>query len=200
MHSDHYRCLALDIGRSTGWALLDDDRVVDSGTEVFPYNSDDGHSGEGRRFVKFYNWLHDMITNYHVEEVVYERVTGFQKSMAAAGLYYGFEAFLKSATQNLRLVPIQTGQLKREFTGHGAAKKEAMCARAIELGWTNGVLHTDQNNDEADAIALLFVHMERRKRYITIATREEREQWLNRLSNNGTCPTSAPVSETPETL
>ena len=143
--------------------------------------SEDGTAGEGRRFLNFYNWLATKLTDYDIDEVVYERVTGWQKSTSASALYYGFEAQLKVVTQNLRLIPIQTGQLKREFTGHGAAKKEAMCARAIELGWEGGCLGTDLNNDEADAIALLFVHMNRRRRSISIATGQERKMWLEGL-------------------
>lgn len=179
--------LALDLGATTGWAVAGNGVIMASGSRYFPYNSDDGHAGEGRRFADFHNWLRDKIVDFQVDEIVYEYVAGWQSSNAAKALYYGLRAQMCIVGQHVSPIPIKTNELKLAFTGSGNASKEAMCAKCMQLGWENGVPGEDKNHDEADAVALMFTHRKWRQRECRFATDEEKIEWLHSTPRpNGT--------------
>jgi len=59
------------------------------------------------------------------------------------------------------MTAIHVNTVKKEFTGNGHAKKEEICRVAHRLGWTHGHPDTDTDHDEADALAIIWVHLTR---------------------------------------
>lgn len=141
--------LALDLGTTTGWALLGADGVVTSGTASFRPSR---YDGGGMRYLRFRSWLEQLlryagrIDAVHFEEV--RRHVGID----AAHLYGGFLATL-SAWCEQQAVPYQgvpVGTIKRFITGKGNAGKEEVIAEVKARGFA------PSDDNEADAIAILL--------------------------------------------
>lgn len=181
--ADSHYVLALDLASSTGWALMEDGEIVHSGTVDLNISASYGRPGD--RLIRFHNFLSTIeggpFENVSfaslVNEVVYEDVkTGFHKSQKANKLYFNLQGILEMFIAGLRIpeYKIHAGTIKKEFTGHGHAEKEDIGRQAEKLGWKNGIWQKAKkkdkrtgreveymklvNDDEADAIALLFVH------------------------------------------
>jgi Holliday junction resolvasome RuvABC endonuclease subunit len=145
--------LALDLGTTTGWALLSSDGVVTSGTASFRPSR---YDGGGMRYLRFRSWLEQLrtyagrIDAIHFEEV--RRHVGVD----AAHLYGGFLATLTTWCEH-ETIPYQgvpVGTIKRFITGKGNADKSAV----IEAVKARGFNPADDN--EADAIAILLWAMQ----------------------------------------
>lgn len=142
--------LSLDLGTTFGWALGKNGVIIASGSVLLA--DKDGHSAQP--FLRFEQWLFNF---KNVDCILYEKVSGF-KGFQAAINYGGYVAILKRfclihgiTTQNMK-----PNELKKMFTGNGNAKKELMCDVARKLGWQKGMPGTRIDNDEADAVALLW--------------------------------------------
>lgn len=168
--------LSLDLGTNLGWCFSEDGKVVASGVYVLKNNS------LGERWTDFHNWLSDFVG---VTEIVYEEVpiSGVGKikdkdgkkvprGMAQARVYFGLmamlEIFVRTSSPKPHITPYHLGTLKKVFTGHGNATKADMCKKCHQLGWKGGRVGTDNQNDEADAIALQFVHAWSNQRKMSI--------------------------------
>jgi Holliday junction resolvasome RuvABC endonuclease subunit len=145
--------LALDLGTTTGWALLSPDGIVTSGTASFKPSR---YDGGGMRYLRFKSWLEQLrdyagrIDAIHFEEV--RRHVGVD----AAHLYGGFLATLTTWCEH-ETIPYQgvpVGTIKRFITGKGNADKSAV----IEAVKARGFNPADDN--EADAIAILLWAMQ----------------------------------------
>jgi Holliday junction resolvasome RuvABC endonuclease subunit len=145
------KILSLDLGRNTGWALGNKFALL-SGTQRF---ENDRFSGGGMLYVRFERWLDDLYGTGNFGEVVFEEVRA-HKGTNAAHLYGGFMAMLTRwcEQQGLPYQGIPVGTIKRFATGKGNANKEAVIAAVRKLGFE------PQDDNEADAIALLFCHAE----------------------------------------
>ena len=140
--------LALDLGTTTGWALLSSDGHINSGSESFRPQR---FEGGGMRFLRFKRWLTEIkqscggIDALHFEEV------RRHVSTDAAHAYGGFLATLTAWCEHHQIpyqgVPV--GTIKKHATGKGNANKDEMIASARARGF----LPADDN--EADALALL---------------------------------------------
>lgn len=149
--------LALDLGSTFGFALAKNGVIMSSG-EVTLSNHKDTHPGH--RWLRFREWLYNYRT---VNEILFEDVPGFKSGDAAknfGALKSQLDVFC--LTEGIRMGALTPGQIKGDFTGNGNAKKEVMCEVAMNLGWQNGVRGTRDNNNECDAIALLWVVYSRR--------------------------------------
>ena len=151
-----YTILSLDLGSNVGWCFIKAGLITQSG--VLDLRCKESHPGY--RFLKFQN----MISPFrHVSEIFYEDVPRFE-SAGAARVYCGLLSILQvfCLMNKIRLTNIKAGSVKKEFAGHGHAKKPDMCRTAHRLGWRHGHPETDIDHDEADAIAAAWVLMQRR--------------------------------------
>lgn len=165
---EHYNALALDLGTSTGWAILCDDVIEATGQEYFPMDRDMGRKAAGNRLRNFLEFIK---TFHYVDEIFYEHNHRIQAGEKAVRVYYGMLGILEmvTAAADVNLIAIHTTTLKKGFTGNGRAQKEEIGRKCVELGWKNAVYRGNEvaNHDEADAIALLFHVMWSRERHIS---------------------------------
>lgn len=140
--------LALDLGTTTGWALMARDGSITSGTESFkPHRFEGG----GMRFLRFKRWLTEIKqTSDGIDAVYFEEVRR-HLGVDAAHAYGGFMAHLTAWCEHHQIpyqgVPV--GTIKKHATGKGNASKDEMIAAAKVRG------HSPADDNEADALALL---------------------------------------------
>ncbi len=140
--------LALDLGTTTGWALMTRDGSITSGTESFkPHRFEGG----GMRFLRFKRWLTEIKqTSDGIDAVYFEEVRR-HLGVDAAHAYGGFMAHLTAWCEHHQIpyqgVPV--GTIKKHATGKGNASKDEMIAAAKVRG------HSPADDNEADALALL---------------------------------------------
>ena len=144
--------LALDLGRTTGWALLTPQRSIHSGFETFKPSR---FESSGMALLRFRSWLN---TVHHqaggLGICVFEEVRR-HRGTTAAHTYGEFLGQLKAwADEENTKVPylgIPVGTIKKFATGKGNANKQMMIKAVREKFGHSNV--TDDN--EADALALL---------------------------------------------
>jgi len=140
--------LALDIGTHTGWAFYPTAGMIISGV----WDLSPGRGDEALRYQRLKNALDEFWFLHNGEnfEVIYEQVHR-HAGTTAAHVYGGLLAFLKvwCLEHNVRLRAVGVGQIKKFWTGNGAATKEAMVAEARARGFD------PVDDNEADALALL---------------------------------------------
>lgn len=148
--------LALDLATELGFALLRADGRIESGSVRFQPKAKEG---EGARWVHFRRWLVDVkAANGDLSRITYELVVGgVPGQVYAAQIYGGFVAILQAFCEHYQIAydGVHVGTIKKRWTGNGAAKKPEMIARCKELGFNV------ENHNEADAIALLHVALDR---------------------------------------
>ena len=139
--------LALDLGTTTGWAMLCDGTIT-SGSQSFKPQR---FEGGGMRFLKFKRWLADTKACTDGLDAVYFEEVRRHAGVDAAHAYGGFMAHLTAWCEHHEIpyqgVPV--GTIKKSWCGHGNASKSLMIARARFLG------HNPEDDNEADALALL---------------------------------------------
>jgi Holliday junction resolvasome RuvABC endonuclease subunit len=147
--------LALDLATQLGFALLRADGRIESGSEGFQVGAKER---PGVRWVRFRTWLLEMKRCQDFTDVAYEQVIGqMPGQVRASQVYGGFEATLQSFCEHhaISYRGLGVSKVKQAWTGKGNADKALMIARCRELGF-NPV-----DDNEADAIALLHVHLGR---------------------------------------
>ncbi|GAB4210305.1 MAG: hypothetical protein Fur0019_18040 [Tibeticola sp.] len=150
----HTTILALDLGTTTGWALRDRTGRITSGSQSFKPRR---FEGGGMRFLRFKRWLTELKQCADgIDCVVFEEVRR-HASTDAAHVYGGFLATLTAWCEhhNIPYQGVPVGTIKKHATGHGNARKDAMLAAARVRG------HTPADDNEADALALLYWAIER---------------------------------------
>ncbi len=143
--------LALDLGTLTGWALRSADGSITSGTESFKPGR---FEGGGMRYLRFKRWLNEFLPEA-VSAVYFEEVRR-HLGVDAAHAYGGFLATLTAWCEQNR-IPYQgigVGTIKKSATGRGNAGKQDMIKAMRKLG------HLPDDDNEADALALLYFAME----------------------------------------
>ena len=140
--------LALDLGTRTGWALVDRNGNITSGTVEF---RQDRWQGGGMRFLRFRAWLdevHRLAGGF--DRLIYEQVRR-HAGTDASHLYGGWLAILEvwCEQKSIAYQGVPVGTIKRHATGKGNAPKEAMIAAARARGFSPA------DDNEADAIAIL---------------------------------------------
>ena len=139
--------LALDLGTTTGWAMLCDGTITSGSQSFRPQRFEGG----GMRFLKFKRFLSDTKACTDGLDAVYFEEVRRHAGVDAAHAYGGFMAHLTAWCEHHELpyqgVPV--GTIKKSWCGHGNASKSLMIARARFLG------HNPEDDNEADALALL---------------------------------------------
>ncbi len=140
--------LVLDLGTTTGWALLGRDGSITSGSESFKPQR---FEGGGMRYLRFKRWLTEVKQAAGDIDAVYFEEVRRHVGVDAAHAYGGFMAHLTAWCEHHHIpyqgVPV--GTIKKHATGKGNASKDEMIA-AMQA---NGHPVTDDN--EADALAIL---------------------------------------------
>ncbi len=141
--------LAIDIGTTTGWARTDRNGAVHSSSEKFQPGR---MEKPGHRWLKFRAFLNEQRVQAggDIGAVYYEDVKQHAGTLAAH-VYGGFLACLEMwcASNNVRLVPVGVGVVKKHWTGKGNADKLVMVETARAKGFR------PKDNNEADALAIL---------------------------------------------
>ena len=153
----NHTILSLDLGSTTGWAFYSGGVIRKSGVVSLKRDANDK---PGTRFLKFYNWLNKFST---IKEIVYEDVPRFE-SGASAKVYCGLLALVQMhcLAHGIRMTCIKAKTVKKEFSGNGNADKGLICKVAHKLGWCGGKSNTQDGHDEADAVAIMWVTLNRR--------------------------------------
>ena len=139
------RILAIDIGRSTGWAYFDDGAVVSGVWICSPKATKENW---GKRFNRFTSYLNSLPKMDHV---VYESVVRHIGTYAAHQ-YGGFLSHLLAWVdrEGIGCDALGVGAIKKHATGKGNASKEMMMESArTKMG------RLPKTDDEADALWLL---------------------------------------------
>lgn len=140
--------LALDLGTQTGWALLDRDGDISSGTEGFKPQR---FEGGGMRYLRFKRWLTELKQVADGLDAVFFEEVRRHAGVDAAHAYGGFMAHLTAWCEHHQIpyqgVPV--GTIKKHATGKGNASKDEMVAAARLRG------HAPADDNEADALAIL---------------------------------------------
>ena len=148
--------LALDLGTTTGWALLASGKVV-SGTTCFKASR---YEGGGMRFLRF---RREFLNNFRsVREVWFEEVRrheGVDAAHVYGGLLATLSAWCEEYSIPYRGVPV--GQIKKHITGRGNANKEMVIAAVKAKGFNPA------DDNEADALAILdFIRTRQREQAV----------------------------------
>jgi crossover junction endodeoxyribonuclease RuvC len=142
--------LALDLGTTMGWAMRQDGQVSSGSVSFKPTHFDSTNS----RYTKFRRWL----DNNHCmtfDDIVFEAVRRHNGTIASQ-TYGGFMAMLQMwcDDRGLPYEGIPVGTIKKFATGKGNARKANMIAAMQGRG------HQPKDDNEADALALLYLRLE----------------------------------------
>lgn len=150
------KILALDLGTNCGWAISDrKGNLSNSGVRVFGVKR--GES-PGFRYIRFNHWLNNDVLEARINAVIYEQP--HHRGGAATEIAAGFSTRVQefAAGNDIEHSHVHSATLKKWTTGSGRAGKEEVI-KIVNERWKEGV--TDDN--EADAIALLFYCLEKYK-------------------------------------
>ena len=140
--------LALDLGTTTGWALLTREGHIAHGFASFRPQR---FEGGGMRFLRFKRWLGELKTIAQDIHAVYFEEVRRHAGVDAAHVYGGLMATLTTwcEHQNIAYLGVPVGTIKKHVTGKGNAGKAEVIAAMRVLG------HPVIDDNEADALALL---------------------------------------------
>lgn len=148
-HATNPTLLCLDLGTSTGWALLNEYGSIISGTAHFKPRR---FEGGGMRYLRFKRWLTETKNVSGQIDAVYFEEVRRHAGVDAAHAYGGFLAHLTAWCEQhaIPYLGVPVGTIKKHATGKGNASKEEVCRAVMHHG------HTPMDDNEADALALLF--------------------------------------------
>lgn len=144
------KVLALDLGQKTGWALLQTDGTITSGTMGFKPGS---FEGGGMTFLKFKQWLDSILkTANGLDGIWFEEVRA-HAGTTAAHVYGGFLGQLTSWAEaaNIPYLGVPVGTIKKHATGSGNAGKDLVIDAMKAKG------HNPADDNEADALAIMYL-------------------------------------------
>lgn len=120
--------LSLDCATKTGWALIKDGRIYESGVQDFSKRRGESN---GAMFYRFRNWLASMMDG--VSFVVYE--LAHHRGGAATEICVNLTGRVQEACaeRNIEYTAVHTGTLKKWACGSGKADKGQMMARAAAI-------------------------------------------------------------------
>ena len=164
-HDEHHAVLSLDLGTSTGWAVLKEDGSILSGSINFRPRR---FEGGGMRYLRFGRWLDEILQMCpEVHEVYFEEVRR-HLGVDASHAYGGFLACL-SAWCEKNEIPyegIPVGSIKKYIAGKGNASKQEVIKAVQDRN------HDPKDDNEADAIALLYLVIDKMVQSTKKSTRQ----------------------------
>jgi len=120
--------LGIDPATHTGWCLMKNGRVYESGMQDFSKRKGESN---GATYLRFRKWLKSILSNYPIKIVIYEYT--FSRSQAASEILTNLRGRIQEECADLSVefasVPATT--LKKWATGKGNADKDQMMARAV---------------------------------------------------------------------
>ena len=136
--------LSLDCATRTGWALIKNGQVYESGVQDFSKKRGESN---GAMFLRFRNWLSTVMEG--VSFCVYEQA--HHRGGAATEICVNMTGRVQEACaeRNIEYATVHTGTLKKWACGHGKADKADMIKKATEI---LGRAPIDDN--EADAVMM----------------------------------------------
>lgn len=140
--------LALDLATRTGWAIVRDGRVYESGTWEFRAE----YSGDGRHYGHLFAALYRRLDGATTPETVLAYELAHHRAGAATRIGVGCNAtvLLFAARRGMPApLAVHTATLKKWATGDGRAGKGAIMAWAAERIGRQPV-----DDNEADAVAV----------------------------------------------
>lgn len=140
--------LALDLGTTTGFAILKNQDITHGFISFKPQRFEGG----GMRYLRFNKWLDEILSLIGTIDAVYFEEVRRHLGVDAAHAYGGFLAHLTAFCEE-RSIPylgVPVGTIKKHVTGKGNANKQKMIEAVNKLGFS--VI----DDNEADAIALLL--------------------------------------------
>lgn len=147
------KILAFDCASKTGWAFLENGKIVESGTHNLTKVRGESN---GLLFLKYRKWYREMIIQFEPDVVAYERA--HFRGGAATEIGVGLQTRVQEEAEALGKIqlPIHTAAVKKFATGKGNAGKQDMVdAAELIIGREVG------DDNEADAIHLArFAHNE----------------------------------------
>jgi Holliday junction resolvasome RuvABC endonuclease subunit len=136
--------LALDAATKTGWALIKDGRVLESGVQDFSKRRGESN---GAMFFRFRNWLCNVLIVGQVAFVAYE-LSHFRGGAATEiGVNLTGRIQEECAARGIEYAAVHTATLKKWATGRGNAEKGQMVSRAGEI-----LGRSPEDDNEADAV------------------------------------------------
>ena len=140
--------LALDLGTTTGWALLTGEGHIAHGFASFRPQR---FEGGGMRFLRFKRWLGELKTIAQDIHAAYFEEVRRHAGVDAAHVYGGLMATITTwcEHQNIAYLGVPVGTIKKHATGKGNAGKAEVIAAMRAMG------HPVTDDNEADALALL---------------------------------------------
>ena len=140
------RILGIDASSKTGWCLMLDGKVLESGVKEF--KTERGESN-GIRFLKFRKWLDSML-DFEPNLIAYERA--HHRGGAATELCVGFVTRIQeiAAERDIEYMGIHSATIKKEITGKGNADKDAVKKAVMKKFRIKPI---DDNHADAIAIA-----------------------------------------------
>lgn len=141
--------LALDLGTKMGWAIRRGNGDFHHGVENLSPNK---HFPRAHRFAAFQAFLE----MHRVDVIVYEDIKR-HAGTAAAHMWGGYEAILLAhcLRNGIETSWLGVGEIKRHATGKGNAPKNDVIAAMRARGFE------PQDDNDADALALLFAYLEK---------------------------------------
>lgn len=149
------RCIiALDLGTQLGWSTRDANGVIRHGSISFHAKRTDG---AGQRWLKFAAHLSSLKRSLGEIHVCYYEDVKRHIGTQAAHAFGAFESHLQvfCDVNRIRLESVGVGQIKKSWTGNGAAKKEAMVSEAKRRGFNPA------DDNAADSLAILHYAISR---------------------------------------
>ena len=144
------RLLALDqASRTSGWAVFEDDQLIDSGT--FTLVSDD----IGERLVDYRNRLDKLITKYEIDEVAFEdiqmqgQVNNVQTFKVLAEVFGVTQEFLVEQRYFYHIVSSNTWKSQLKIKGRTRAEQKKNAQEYVLNTFGKKV-----SQDESDAICI----------------------------------------------
>ena len=146
---------ALDLGANFGYAFFKEGKIESGSYSLIEKGR---ISGGGMRYLNFKLWLCRNLKGKDVQEVRYEEVKN-HTGVLAAHAFGGYQGILTSFCEenNIPFQSVPVGSIKKHATGKGNASKEFMIKAMQAKG------HNPQCDNEADALALLYLTLEERK-------------------------------------
>lgn len=143
--------LAIDLGTKMGWAARFKNGEIFSGTLKF-----NGSTRQGVKFKQMREWLE----NQPKPDAVYYEMVYRHMGGAPACAFGGFLAILQCYCEERGIPyhPVGVQAIKKHATGRGNAHKNAMIVAMQDRG------HYPKDDNEADAIALLYLATEGEKK------------------------------------
>ena len=140
--------LALDLASKTGWCIIRDGRILESGVQDWTKKRGETN---GLLFLRARRWLNDIsaVAGRTPDLVAYEQA--HYRGGAATEICVGLQTRAQevAAQWGVESAPVATGTLKKWATGSGAADKSEMMAYAeVHLG------RAPLDDNEADAVAV----------------------------------------------